>query len=156
MLNKQAPSAVHTTFSIERVYDAPPARVFAAWADPRVKARWFIGPETWTAVEREVDFRVGGREVLEGRFANGARTRFDGVYQDIAPERRVVFSYAMAMDGRRISVSRATVEIEPEGARTRLRFTEQAAFLDGFEDGGGRERGTRAHLDRIAAVLGAG
>jgi hypothetical protein len=36
---------------------------------------------------------------------------------------------------------------------TRLTFTEQAVFLDGFVDGGGRERGTRAHLERLDATL---
>jgi uncharacterized protein YndB with AHSA1/START domain len=34
----------NTTFTLERVYDATPARVFAAWADPAAKAVWFIGP----------------------------------------------------------------------------------------------------------------
>ena len=33
----------HATFSLERSYPAPPARVFAAWADPAAKARWFAG-----------------------------------------------------------------------------------------------------------------
>jgi uncharacterized protein YndB with AHSA1/START domain len=31
----------HATFSLERIYPVPPARVFAAWADPAAKARWF-------------------------------------------------------------------------------------------------------------------
>lgn len=36
-------SAQHATFVIERTYDAPPARVFAAWAEPKAKAQWFAG-----------------------------------------------------------------------------------------------------------------
>jgi uncharacterized protein YndB with AHSA1/START domain len=35
---------VHGTFAIERTYPVPPARVFAAWADPDTKALWFVGP----------------------------------------------------------------------------------------------------------------
>jgi uncharacterized protein YndB with AHSA1/START domain len=38
-------SVTHATFVVERSYDAPPARVFAAWADPEAKARWFASPE---------------------------------------------------------------------------------------------------------------
>ena len=36
-------SVTHSTFVLERVYEAPPARVFAAWADPAIKALWFGG-----------------------------------------------------------------------------------------------------------------
>jgi uncharacterized protein YndB with AHSA1/START domain len=68
-------------------------------------------------------------------------------------DRRIVFTYGMHVDGKRISVSLATVEFTPAGAGTRLIFTEQAVFLDGFVDGGGRERGTRAHLERLDAAL---
>jgi uncharacterized protein YndB with AHSA1/START domain len=38
-------SVTHATFVVERSYDAAPARVFAAWADPAAKARWFASPE---------------------------------------------------------------------------------------------------------------
>ena len=49
----------HATFSLERCYSAPPAQVFAAWAEPAAKARWFAGgPDSG----HQLDFRVGGRE----------------------------------------------------------------------------------------------
>ena len=51
----------HNTFSLERLYAVPVAQVFAAWADPAAKARWFApGP----AAGHQLDFRVGGREVV--------------------------------------------------------------------------------------------
>ena len=53
----------HATFSLERSYPAPPARVFAAWADPAAKARWFAGG---SGSGHQLDFRVGGREVARG------------------------------------------------------------------------------------------
>jgi uncharacterized protein YndB with AHSA1/START domain len=59
-------SIKHASFVIERSYDASPAEVFAAWADPAAKARWFSGPEEWEAEPHEVDFRVGGHEVSIG------------------------------------------------------------------------------------------
>ena len=59
-------SIKHAGFVIERSYDASPAEVFAAWADPAAKARWFSGPEEWEAEPHEVDFRVGGHEVSIG------------------------------------------------------------------------------------------
>src|SRR5256885_9139819 len=66
---------IHGSFAIDRAYRAPPERVFAAWADLETKARWFIGPEgKWKLRRRELDFRVGGQEVLGGEFHGGGRT----------------------------------------------------------------------------------
>ncbi len=152
------PRATHGTFTIERRYDAAPARVFAAFSEPAIKARWFIGPpERWTILKRELDFRVGGSELLRGRFDGKIETLYTARYHQILPDRRIVLVYDMHVSDRHHSVSIATVEMTPEGAKTRLSFTEQVTFLDGTESKIGtesRERGTTAHLDRLGEVLG--
>jgi uncharacterized protein YndB with AHSA1/START domain len=148
-----ARSAAHGRFTLERLYDATPARVFRAWADPAIKARWFVGPADWTMLERSIDFRVGGRERLSGRKGSGIVSTFDSVYLDIVPDRRIIYSYDMRLDGRHISISLATVELKPEGAGTRFIITEQGVFLDGYEDAGSRERGTRILLDQLGREL---
>jgi uncharacterized protein YndB with AHSA1/START domain len=53
----------HASFSTERVYGAPVGHVFAAWADPGAKARWFAGPGS----EHRPGFRADGREIARGR-----------------------------------------------------------------------------------------
>ncbi len=63
--------ATHDTFTIERILDATPDRVFAALGDPEKKAKWFVGPSGWKLVERTFDFRVGGRERVVGTFPDG-------------------------------------------------------------------------------------
>ena len=148
-----ARTAVHASFTIERTYPAAPSRVFAAFADPVRKARWFGAADGLTLIERVWDFRDGGREHLSGRWPSGMVTAFDAHYHDIVPDRRIVYSYAMRLDGRRISASLATIEFLAEGAGTRLIVTEQGAFLDGYEDKGSREHGTGALLDRLGASL---
>ncbi len=40
-------SARHATFVIERPYGASPPRMFAAWAEPKAEAQWFVGPNAW-------------------------------------------------------------------------------------------------------------
>jgi uncharacterized protein YndB with AHSA1/START domain len=148
-------SARHATFTIERVYDATPARVFAAWADPAAKRRWFVGPAgKWKELSREQDFQVGGRERVSGGFSGSPVSSFDGRYLDIVPDQRIVYAYDMHLDKTRISVSLATIEFKPTGKGTRLIFTEQAVFLDDYDDAGGREHGTGGLLDNLAAALG--
>ena len=146
-------SVTHATFVIERTYDASPARVFAAWATPAFKARWFVGPDNRESSNLELDFRVGGRERVSGGTPGGSVYSFDGLYQDIVPNQRIVSTYDMHCDEKRISVSLATVEIRPEGAGTRLIYTEQGAFLDGADKPEYRERGTRDLLDGLGAEL---
>jgi uncharacterized protein YndB with AHSA1/START domain len=146
-------STHHATFVIERTYDASPARVFNAFSDPAAKARWFVGPDEWSQGGHEFDFRVGGRERVSGGPPGGSVHAFDGLYQDIVPDERIVYTYDMHLDDKRTSVSMATLEFKPAGAGTRLIFTEQGVFLDGADDPAERERGTRGLLDSLDAEL---
>jgi uncharacterized protein YndB with AHSA1/START domain len=145
-------STEHATFSIERTYDAAPERVFAAWADPAAKTRWFGGPDDGET-EYELDFRVGGRERSRGGTPDGTVYTYDAVYRDIAPNERIVYTYEMYMGEARISVSVTTVELAPEAAGTRLTFTEHGVFLDGLDSPALREEGTGHLLDALGADL---
>jgi uncharacterized protein YndB with AHSA1/START domain len=150
-----ARSVTHGTFAIERSYDAPPQRVFAAWSDPKAKAQWFVGPDDWQSSDHEMDFRVGGLEHVSGGSPDGGPTfSYDARYQDIVPDERIVTTYEMHMDDARISVSVATVEFQPEGSGTRLVLTEQGAFLDGHDTPAQREHGTGELLDALGRALG--
>ena len=146
-------SATHGTFTLERVYEAAPARVFKAWADSAIKSRWFVGPSDWQLLERSIDFRVGGKERLSGRKGSGVVSTFDAVYHDIVPDQRIIYCYDMRLDDAHISASLATMMLAPAGAGTRLILTEQAVFLDGYDDSSGRERGTRILLEQLGRAL---
>jgi uncharacterized protein YndB with AHSA1/START domain len=144
-------SVEHATFTIERTYPASPARVFAAWAEPEAKARWFPGAgENW-----ELDFRVGGRETSRGEIPDGPTFELDALYQEIVEDERIVYTYSMDIDGQRTSVSIATVELKPEGDGTLLTFTEQGAFFDGLDSGAERQSGTGTLLDALGKELDA-
>ncbi len=146
-------SVTPATFVVERTYAASPARVFTAWSDPEIKPRWFRGPDEWPRGQYEVDFRVGGRERLAGGPAGGTVHLYNAVYLDIVPNERIIIAYDMHLDDRRISVSLMTVELKPEGTGTRLIFTAQGAFLDGWDEVGGRERGSIGLLDKLGREL---
>jgi uncharacterized protein YndB with AHSA1/START domain len=147
-------SVVHATFDLERAYDAPDARVWKALTDAEAKQKWFAGAAgRWTLIERRMDVRVGGREILKGRWEGGVVSTFDAIYHDVVPNERLVYAYQMLLDERKISVSLATLQLVAQGSRTTLKVTEQGAFLDGYDDAGSRKRGTEALLDALGASL---
>ena len=146
-------SASHASFTIERLYDAAPARVFRAWSDLAAKSQWMACHPEWKTVEQSLDFRVGGREVNRVGPAGGPLHGFEARYFDIVPDRRIVYAYDMHLDARRISVSLVTIELAPVGNKTRLTFTEQGVFLDGYDGAAEREEGTRIGLDRLVPLL---
>lgn len=149
-------SLTHDSFTIERRYAASPARVFAAFADAGRKARWFACDGDWVVHEHVQDVREGGRELWRVGPVGGPEHRNDTVYFDVVPDARLVWSYAMSVGGRRISVSLATLELHADGAGTRLVLTEHGAYLDGHDGAADRERGTRVGLDNLEAYLDAG
>jgi len=146
-------TVAHETFVVERTYDVPVARVFQAWADPLLKARWFAGSAEALGSGYELDFRVGGREVNRGGPHGGPVYTYESEFRDIIPEQRIVYTYEMFADEARISVSVATVLFSGQDATSRLVLTEQGVFLDGLDTVAQREEGTRSLLDSLAASV---
>ena len=160
-MSSHARSIKHASFVIERVFSYDVSLLFRAWTDTGVKARWFNGPaDKWTEVTREMDVRAGGRERCIGKFADGSESRFEAQYFDVVPDRRLVYTYDMYFQGRKISVSLASIEFVALGRDndkgTKLIVTEQHAFLDGYEDSGNRERGTQGLLENLGIALAGG
>ena len=146
-------SIEHAGFTIQRRYGAAPDRVFAAWADPAAKARWFGGPDEWKVGPHELDFREGGSEVASGGPKGGPTNTFRAIYWEVVPNERIVYTYELLIDEVRMSVSLVTVELERDGEGTRLTLTEHGAFFDGLEDPDVRPGGTGSLLDGLARDL---
>ncbi len=106
-------SAVQGAFTLRRAFAASPARLYKAFADPEAKKRWFAGPTGFVELERVMDIRVGGRERVVGRHASGMVSAFDAIYFDVIPDERLIYSYEMRLDGRKISVSLAALALRP-------------------------------------------
>lgn len=151
-------SVLHDTFTIERSYPATTSRVFTAFASEEAKEAWGDTGDLEAADPpgtSEFDFRVGGRERFSHKW-QGTTYRYDGLYYDIVPDQRIVYSYEMYADDVRISVSVATIEFAKDGDGTRLTWTEQGAYLDGIdgpEAPGLRRGGTSELLDGLSAYL---
>ncbi|HSX15877.1 MAG TPA: SRPBCC family protein [Candidatus Saccharimonadales bacterium] len=139
------------SFTLERMFDAPVEKVWAAFADMDAKQKWFHGPDG-PEDEHTMDFQVGGHEHSEGMI-HGVMSRFEATYYDIVPNERIVYAYEMYLDDQRISVSLTTMEFSSEGGKTKLVLHEDGAFLDDFDRPEGREQGTRELLEALASSL---
>lgn len=146
-------SITHSTFVVERKYDATPEQVYAAFADPAAKARWFTGPDEHVSGAHELDFRVGGTERVSGGPAGGPVFAYSALYQNIVPGERIVLTYSMHQDQTPLSVSLASVQFAAAGTGTLLTYTEHGAYLDGGDTQASREEGTNLLLDHLAAEL---
>jgi uncharacterized protein YndB with AHSA1/START domain len=147
-------SILHASFTIERAYPVAPRRVFAAWADPKLKTRWFGGGDE-TIQDYGLEFKVGGREYSRGIAPNDQPYSYDALYQDIIPNERIVYTYDMHIGEPRISVSLSTVEFTADGDGTRMVYTEQGVYLDGLDNPAQREAGTRELFDALGRMLDA-
>jgi uncharacterized protein YndB with AHSA1/START domain len=129
------------------------ARVFAAWSDPKAKARWFVGPDNWQKSNHQLDFRVGGKESVSGGPPGGPVHHYNATIQDIVPNERIISTYDMHVDKTRISVSLAAVEFKSVPGGTKLTYTEYGVFLDGHDSVSSREKGTEDLLDSLEKSL---
>ncbi len=153
-------TTTHASFVIERFYSASPKRVYAAWSDPVAKRAWFVEGEGWDIQSYEIDFREGGAErsvygFRRGEEVFGEKTAFSNetVFNEIIENERIVFTYSMARNGKRFSVSLATVEIKPAENGSRLIFTEHGAFFEGGDNVNMREQGWQELLGKLDAFL---
>jgi uncharacterized protein YndB with AHSA1/START domain len=146
---------IHTSFIIDRAFAAPPAEVFAAWADPALKQQWSDCHADHTA-HYSLDFRVMGRETHRVEDPERGAQLVEKVFFDIVPARRIVFAYDISLNGRRLSVSLVTVEFTASRAGTKMIYSEQLAYLDGHQDLSQRVHGTAEALDRLRLVVEGG
>jgi uncharacterized protein YndB with AHSA1/START domain len=144
----------HNTFVIERSFGATPERVFAAFADPAKKRRWFVEQDHGKAEHYELDFRVGGKERVRVRMGEdtplkGVLCSNDITYLDILTNRRIVTASTMSLGEKCISASLVTFELAPWKGGTDLLFTHQGAFFEGADGPEMRAEGWRKILDEL-------
>jgi uncharacterized protein YndB with AHSA1/START domain len=143
---------------LERVLDAPPERVYAAWTDPAVLRRWWAAQPDWTAADASTDVRVGGRYRLSMRDSDGGIRSVAGEYIEVEPPLRLKYSWAWdPHEGSEApsSVTVVTVEFIAEGSGTRV-VLEQRGFVS-EPDRDSHDEGWRGCLDNLERrVIAAG
>ena len=100
-------------FTLTRDYPVPVERVWDAFAEEDQKLSWWGAGDAFEPGEWAFDFRVGGRDVAEGKFHDGPVSRYEATYTDIVEHVRIVTTYDMWLDGVHMSTSVASLEFEP-------------------------------------------
>ncbi len=145
--------ATHATIILKRKFAVPPERVFAAFADPAKKRKWFAEGEGARIESYELDFRVGGKEITRMQFSDFPACTNDTYFLVIVPNHRIVIAYTMSMNNHAFSSSQATFELVPAEDGTTLVFTEQAAFFEKSDGPKLREEGWRQLFEQLARAL---
>lgn len=146
----------HETVVIERTFDAPVARVYAAYVDPVARAKWGVPSDTAVLLYDTTNFQVGGCD----RFRCGARSdpKYHGEvrYLHIESERQIIYVETIDADGSRLSASLNTIEFDSAGQKTNLKLTVQVAAIGGADMIAGTRFGHSAALTKLADLLRAG
>ena len=144
-----AAHTTHATLVFEREVPATVERVFAAFASAKSRSDWGAPSDTATIIYDQDDFREGG----EDRFRCGSKTNpnIHGPtrYLEIIPNRRIVSSETISMDGQRLCASLVTLELTQSGGVTKLRSTSQVASFIGQDMISGTEVGNNSSLNSL-------
>jgi uncharacterized protein YndB with AHSA1/START domain len=141
--------------TLTRIFDAPRELVFAAWTDPKHMQAWW-GPQRFTNPVCEIDFRVGGKWHIVMRGPNGMDYPCGGVYREIVPPERLVFTnIALDDKGNSIIDGLTVVTFEDQNGKTKLTLnTRGIAMVDyAAQYLQGMEAGWTQSLERLAELL---
>lgn len=135
------------SLTIKRRFNASPARVFAAWTDPQKMIHW-MGPPNIIRCEAENDLRVGGRYRIQ-MVVPDTEHDVSGVYREIVPNEKVVFTWAWKSTPERESL--VTVTIKPDGDGSLMTLHHEQFFDEAARDN--HNKGWTAIMDRLATYV---
>lgn len=151
------------TVEITRIFDAPRELVWRAWTDPQQMMRWW-GPPTFTTPVCSMDLRVGGKYLYCMQSPEGQQFWSTGVYQEIIPPERLVFTDSFADEqGNVVAASHygmgddfplemvVTVTFEESGGQTKMLLRHEG--LPAGEMGDMTAEGWNGSFDKLAESL---
>ena len=136
--------------TLHRKFPVAPEKVWRAWTSPEALKGWF-GPAGPQAVSvADVDLRVGGRFRLVFGGPQGNEHEAAGVYREVVPHRKLVFSWCWPRTTPD-RISQITIVLRPEGGGTDMEFRHEQFFDQAARDG--HLRGWTGTFDKLETYL---
>jgi uncharacterized protein YndB with AHSA1/START domain len=143
-------TAVKPSLTIKRRFKAAPEKVYAAWIDPAKMSRW-LGPPNVIKVNATTDAAVGGRYAIQ-MIVPDDEHNVSGVYREVVPNRKLVFTWAWRSTPERESL--VTVTFTPDGDGTLMTLHHEQFFDEAARDS--HEKGWSVIVERLDALFASG
>jgi uncharacterized protein YndB with AHSA1/START domain len=140
-------------FSMSRVFNAPRELVWKIYNDPERVPEWW-GPRYLTTFVEKMELKVGGAWRFIQKDAQGNQYAFNGVFQEIAPPERLVYTFEFEPMAGHISTDSLLFEELP-GGKTKITATTTFVTLEDLEGmlQSGMEDGSVESWDRLEELL---
>jgi uncharacterized protein YndB with AHSA1/START domain len=136
------------SLALKRRLKAPPEKVYEAWTVPEKMIHWW-GASNAASRTAKTDVKVGGRFHVGFRGDNGDQHDVSGIYREVVPGRKLVFSWAWRTTPER--ESQVTVDLKPDGDGTILTLTHEQFFDEKARDD--HRQGWSLALDNLEKVF---
>jgi uncharacterized protein YndB with AHSA1/START domain len=113
------------SLSLTRIFPVAPEKVWRAWTEPQALKHWF-GPDEGEVSFAETDVRVGGRFHVIFRTLDGEQHDVSGVYREVQPHSKLVFTWAWKSTPERESL--VTLSFRPSGKGTEFNMLHEQFF----------------------------
>jgi uncharacterized protein YndB with AHSA1/START domain len=134
---------------LKRHYPVPVEKVFRAWTDPQALRQWFGPSNEGKILVSETDLKVGGRYRIVMQMPSGEQHRVGGVYREIVPNEKLVFTWAWESTPERESL--VTVHMKSVGDGTDMTLTHEHFFDEAARDR--HEHGWNGTFERLGHYL---
>jgi uncharacterized protein YndB with AHSA1/START domain len=141
--------ATKPSLALKRRINAPPAKVYAAWIDPQKMMRWYAPAGTDT-LAAETDARVGGRFRVLMRTADGQEHDVSGVYREVVPDEKLVFTWQWRSKPEWESL--VTITLKRDGEGTILTLIHEQLPDEAERDG--HRTGWTGAIEKLAGLFG--
>ena len=151
MSHVQKTSFQKPSLTLKRHYSAPVEKVFRAWIDPEALKQWFGPSDEGKILVSETNPKVGGRYRIVMQMPSGEQHRVGGVYREIVPNEKLVFTWAWESTPERESL--VTVQLKRADDGTDMTLTHEQFFDEAARDR--HQHGWNGTMERLGRYVSA-